>query len=79
MTADEMRDKCDYLRLAACDPDGPLYGSDLVPVIDDLTTFWRSALPTAEQAMKERCARLAEFMGSPADGAEIAAAIRALE
>lgn len=38
MNDDDLRDKIDRLRMAACDPDGPLYGSDLVPLIDDVTT-----------------------------------------
>lgn len=38
--AAEIRATVDKLRLAACDPDSPIYGSDLVPWIDDLTTAW---------------------------------------
>jgi hypothetical protein len=37
MTVDELRAACEHLQLAACDPAGPLYGSDLVPAVDDVT------------------------------------------
>ena len=33
------------LQQAAADPDGPLYGSDLVPLIDDVTTDYLAAQP----------------------------------
>jgi hypothetical protein len=38
MTSEQLRRDIDKLRAAACDPDGPLYGSNLVPLIDDITT-----------------------------------------
>lgn len=42
---ENLRDTVDKLRYAACDPNSPIYGSDMVPWIDDVTTAWLQEHP----------------------------------
>jgi hypothetical protein len=44
-----IRQKAERLRLLACLPDSPVYGSDLVPLIDDVTTALLGLLPPEAQ------------------------------
>jgi hypothetical protein len=44
-----LRQKAERLRLLACLPDSPVYGSDLVPLIDDVTTALLGLLPPEAQ------------------------------